>query len=179
MRRKRIVLLAVITVALTLILTACFGSPAGSGGGNGSVGETVEEINANSNLPMALLTPYEDVRDTLKQDDGLDMIDNFMSADFYADGYMISFAGFPKDDSPYCLATIEVTDGDYDVYGIKVGDDMEQAAQTLQESGYISEDDADEFVKDGVTIALSGDDSGLVEEISIEAPSKYTSGNVY
>lgn len=151
----------------------------GSATGSGGIRDTVEEVNANSNLPMALLTPYEEVRDTLEQDSSLDFINNFMSADFYADGYMLSFGGFPEDDSPYCLTTIELTDGNYDVCGVAVGGDLAQAAQTLEGYGYSAEDGTHEFVKDGVVVALSGDSSGLVEEISISVPSRYTSGNLY
>lgn len=202
MRMNRIVTITAMIVVFALILTGCVGNLAkndgtanmaeesnaskeaeenseGSAVDDKSSGNVVEEINTNSNLPMALLTPHEDVRESLEQDDSLDFINNFMSADYYADGYMLSFAGFPEDDSPYSLTTIELTGNNYDIYGVAVGDEIDQAEQVLEEYGFAAEDDSYEFVKDGVVIALSDNGSGKVEEISINVPSAYTSGNLY
>lgn len=202
MRMNRIVTITAMIVVFTLILTGCAGNLAKNDGtanmaeesnaskeveenSEGSIvddkssGNAAEEINANSNLPMALLTPYEDVRESLEQDDSLDFINNFMSADYYADSYMLSFAGFPEDDSPYCLTTIELTDGQYDICGVKVGGDIAQGAQTLEKHGFVPEGSSYEFVKDSVVISLSDDGSGVVEEISVAVPSEYTSGNLY
>ncbi len=138
--------------------------------------KTAEEINQNSGLPMALLTPHDEVRESLQLDEGMEYVPNFMSFDYYADNYMLSFSGFPTDKDASLLTEIRFSGNGYDIYGVKISDSPASAAQTFTDHGY-SENSANVFSKDDVTIVLSG--GGTITEIAISLPTSYTSGNLY
>ncbi|MDL2238539.1 hypothetical protein LJC56_12070 [Christensenellaceae bacterium OttesenSCG-928-K19] len=186
---NKTILAMVMAIALTVILLSGCGLLPGlekesevdtnsSVTGIDANSSVTDEINENSTLPLALLTPHNSVRDELQEDESLDSVNNFMSFDYYADGYMLSFSGFPEDDSEYCLTDMEITSGEYDVLGISILDDMAQAAQVLEGYGYSAkEDDPDAFMKDGVKIELDGEST--VETITIDVLTAYTSGNLY
>ena len=170
----------IVTATLALTASILLLSPAGSGivgsiRGGGATRSAAEAINAASTLPLPLLTPHAEARDALRHDAHYEYINNFMSTDYFADDHFLSFTGFPNDDSPSCLMRISWTAGDYDVFGIGIGEDMRRAAAILEEQGYGPAEDS--FIMGDIRITPSGGDT--VEEIRIYITSPYTSGNLY
>jgi len=132
------------------------------------------EVNANSRLPMPLLSS----RDGIDPDDFEQTIDNFMSFDYYTSGYMVSFAGYPTDEDGFYLTCIEFSEGEWDAFGVCIGMSRGEAVALLRAAGYEAQDAGEwEFQKDGVTIRIEGLEA--IDEIEVAVPSDYTSGRLY
>jgi len=157
------------------LLMALFAGCVGSESAVDAIEQVAQEINESSTLPMALLTPKFDIDGSYYEE----YIPNFMSFDYYGNDFMIRFCGFPTDEDDFFLTDITWTCIDYDLFGIKIGDELIKAADTLKSWGYVHTGGnyIQEFEKDGVVLELSGQE--LVEEIAIHIPSEYTSGNLY
>ena len=137
------------------------------------------EINENSNLPIALLTSHEEMREILLQNESITYIVNFMSFDYFHEDYTLIFFGFPTDENEFLLTEIILFDGTYDILGIHISDDLIQARTTLEEYGFLQNDSTSpfEYIKESVIVKVEGED--IVESISVRLPSAYTSGNLY
>ena len=137
--------------------------------------QAAKEINELSTLPMNLLSP----KSNADESGYTEYIPNFMSFDYYGKDFIISFFGFPTDEDDFFLTDISWMGPEYDLFGIKIGDEHALAAEILKSFGYLPTDEKymRGFVKDDIFIRLSGEQ--VVKEIAIHIPSKYTSGNLY
>ena len=143
--------------------------------GDASVIQVAREINEASTLPMFLLSP----RSLINPDDFESHIDNFMSFDYFGYDYSLSFYGFPTDADPYYLTEITWTNEDYDLFGLRIGDNMDDAIVSITSHGFTLTSTTlnPEFERDGVLIQLYGED--VITSIEIQFPSDYVSGNIY
>lgn len=137
-----------------------------------------DEINQNSSLPVTLLAPYQNIKNELRRE-SIDYIDNYMSFDFYFENYTLIFEGFPTDEDEFFLTEITLSGGTYNILGIHILDEMEQAKNALKEKGFHQLDSNNplQYIKENVIIELEG--TNVVEAITVEFPSAYTSGNLY
>lgn len=92
----------------------------------------VETINQNSNLPMPILTTYN--TEIISQTNH--HVDNYMSKDYYYDGYTLIFSGYPTDEDEYFLTDIELQSEKYDIFGIFINTSKNEAIQKLIEFGF-------------------------------------------
>ena len=92
----------------------------------------VQSINDNSTLPMNLLAMFEAAR---VPEHGK-FIRNYMSLDYYYDDFEIKFAGYPTDESDFCLTNIEFETSEYNVFGVTVGSSKNNVVNTLQSFGF-------------------------------------------
>lgn len=84
------------------------------------VNKKAKEINDNSILPGALLSRYYYEKSQLLFP-GSSFVENYMSFDFISDDYLVSFSGYPTDESQYRLTKIELLTDKYNICGITVG----------------------------------------------------------
>lgn len=92
----------------------------------------VQSINDNSTLPMNLLAMFEAAR---VPEHGK-FIRNYMSLDYYYDDFEIKFAGYPTDESDFCLTNIEFEIDTYNLLGITIGNAKKQVIKTLNSFGF-------------------------------------------
>ena len=97
---------------------------------------TIKDMNINSNLGFDLLSPYEDEVIEKLEKCSDECIDNYMSNDYYADGITWIFSGYPHDESSDFLTEIIVVSNKYNVYGIKVGDNISSSINTLKKINF-------------------------------------------
>lgn len=92
----------------------------------------IKTINDNSVLPMNLLTAF----DATKVPSHGKFIRNYMSFDYYFDNYEIKFAGYPTDESDFCLTNIEFETDKYKLLGITIGNTKKHVIQALNSFGF-------------------------------------------
>jgi hypothetical protein len=92
----------------------------------------IDSINESSHLPIRLLSKYKE--NAIPEHDLF--VHNFMSRDYYHNDYSIFFNGYPTDEHPYHLTTIEITSDKYNVLGISLKSSKEEIYQKLAEFGF-------------------------------------------
>ena len=92
----------------------------------------IKTINDNSVLPMNLLTAF----DATKVPSHGKFIRNYMTLDYYYNDYEIKFAGYPTDESDFCLTNIELETDKYNLLGITIGNEKKQVVETLNSFGF-------------------------------------------
>jgi hypothetical protein len=190
MKYRRVVLLCVLTGAflLTLLLVSCgagarlFGSsgssiktlPVAAYTGRDVLSQTVQEINEASTLPLPLLTSI-----SIFEPADYELLDTMMGFDFQGEGHNLRFKGFPTNQDDTFLTMISWTSEDFDLFGIKVGDDQAKAIQTLQERGYMPRvigSDC-EFEKNAISVSFEVNDPKadcpVLKKIVVFVPSSY------
>lgn len=93
----------------------------------------IETINNNSNLPLQYLSKYDETNSNLQN---YEKINNFMSINFQNDDIAFSYYGYPNDESEKYLGSISLLTNKYNILGITIGDDIEQAVAKFQEYGF-------------------------------------------
>lgn len=150
----------------------------------------IDAINGNSNLPIPYMQNPNAVNDTLQQmrDSGeYEYIDNYMSDDYYSDGVMLSFYGYPDDHCDYYLGYIALSTNRYSILGISVGDDENAAIETLKSFGFEKSDKSpnghsisgNSYWNGRISISFGTDENGTITELAIEAKSKYIGDRIY
>lgn len=144
---------------------------------------TIDQINDNSDMGLLFLTEYSSsLHDSLSS---FEYISNFMSNDYYLGEspnheLMYCFSGYPHDEAGMHLTSIELGSDKYHVLGVRVGDDVETAAQTLNDFGFENTDNHNQsFVKDDVTIKLLYFEDELIRSIEISVLTYYLGNFVY
>lgn len=85
-------------------------------------------INENSSLPFPYMLNYDELdKDELPEN--TNYIPNYMSKDYYANGYSIFFKGYPNDESDSFLTELVLESDDYEVFSVKVGDMASKAKE--------------------------------------------------
>ena len=87
----------------------------------------IKTINNNSTLPIALLVPF----DATQIPTNGKFIRNYMSLDYYYDDFEIKFAGYPTDESDFCLTNIEFETNKYNLFGMTIGISKDNVVNTL------------------------------------------------
>lgn len=135
-----------------------------------------EAVQINSNSSMAM--KYLEFANLSSQDMEQFNDDNLMektSEDGFVEGY---FFKLTPDAEDIQLTQINITGGDYHIFGIHVGDNFKEASKILEEEEYIklsSEKDTNDdkktvesFSKNGVIINLKvNNDSQIIDKISL------------
>ena len=168
--KRAITCIVLIMSLLTVSLAGC-----GKNRETDILRQEAQAINESSTLPMALLTSNEKANPAAFEE----TIANYTSFDYYGKDYVLCFCGFPTDEDSYFLTEITWTGEQYDLFGVRVGDDPAKAMETIQAQGYTLIDGGymADFEKNGVTLRLTGDT--MVKEIMIHIPTQFTSGNLY
>ena len=92
----------------------------------------VQSINDNSILPINMLSMFE----AAKVPEHGKFIRNYMSLDYYYDDFEIKFAGYPTDESDFCLTNIEFETNKYNLFGITIGNSKDNIVNTLHSFGF-------------------------------------------
>ena len=99
----------------------------------------IKKIIENSVLPYELLSDYSSFdKEKLSK---YKLVENHMSFDYYSQDdkdMILSFMGFPNDESTPKLCTIKVVDNQYNVLGLRVGEQQENLGEILSKHGYES-----------------------------------------
>jgi len=116
----------------------------------------VKEINQNSNLGYDLLSLYEDNLISKIKEECKEYVDNYMSNDYYGDGILWVFSGYPHDEAPNSFLTeIRFTSTKYDVFGIKPGDNILNSKKIMEKMGFKN---SKKYIKKGYTnVFFNGD----------------------
>lgn len=139
-------------------------------------------INNNSKLPIRYMSKYKSDEAILQK---YQKIDNYMSKDFEDTDISFSYYGYPNDESDYYLGIIELLTNRYNILGVSIGDNVEQAISKIQKYGFESEKMNRYFLitlkyKD-FTIEIKTDieDENIIDMIQLCAESEYLGNNVY
>ena len=92
----------------------------------------VQTVNQNSKLPIPILTIYNP--DKILQANKY--IPNFMSNDYYYDDYTLVFSGYPTDENDDFLTDIELHSEKFNILGIAINTNKNEAIQKLIEFGF-------------------------------------------
>ena len=83
-------------------------------------------------------------------------IDNYMSNDYHGEGIWWIFSGYPHDECAYALTETGFSSGQYNVFGIKPGDEIGDAVSVLENQGFMIKDGAQKtYAKGDLCITLS------------------------
>lgn len=142
--------------------------------------QEAQEINNNSFMGMEYLEFAGLTEESAKRFND-DMPGGKVTDDRYVQGYYFKI---PKDSIDRRLTQINITGGDYHVFGIHVGDNIEQAVEQLEQRGYNKAGTRENINRDGmlrtrfqkklVIIEISTDmDSKIIKKIAILTDSDY------
>ena len=148
--------------------------------------EIAEIINNNSILPIKYMTLFDNDDPSLKK---YDRLDNYMSKDFRDEGLFFSYYGYPNDESEFYLCEISISNKEYSILGVNIGDNMRDAISKIESYGFKVENNIDyfevSFIYDDVTITIESDienddeDNESVKSISIKTDSEYLGNRIY
>ena len=144
----------------------------------------VETINNNSNLPLTYLSRYDETNANLQN---YEKINNYMSIDFQNDDIEFSYYGYPNDESEKYLGSISLLTNKYNILGVTIGDDIEQAVAKIQEYGFKLDSNSNYYISltyEDFTIDISEDieneqGNHIIGTIELHAESEYLGNNVY
>jgi len=136
--------------------------------------QEAQEINRNSFMGVEYLE-FAGLTEESADHFNDDMPGSKVTDDGYVRGYYFKI---PKDSIDRRLTQIFITGGDYHVFGIRLGDNIEQATEKLKERGYKKTGTRENINRDGllrtrfqkklVIIELSTDmDSKIIKKIAI------------
>jgi hypothetical protein len=142
--------------------------------------QEAQEINNNSSMGVEYLE-FAGLTEESADHFNDDMPGAKGTSDGYVQGYYFKI---PKDSIDRRLTQIFITGGDYHVFGIRVGDNIEQAAEKLKERGYKKTGTRENINRDGllrtrfqkklVIIEISTDmDSQIIKKIAVLTASDY------
>ena len=146
--------------------------------------QIVETINNNSNLPLTYLSKYDETNATLQN---YEKLINFMSIDFHNDDVEFSYYGYPNDESEKYLGSFSLLTNKYNILGITIGDDIEQAVTKFQEYGFKLDPDSSYYISltyGDFIIDISEDfenekENHIIGTIKLYAESEYLGNNIY
>lgn len=143
------------------------------------VNAKVKEINENSVLPAPVLSEFSyENRDSLFPE--CEFIDNYMSFDFYAADYFISFSGYPTDENESRLTTIRLTTDKYSIYGISVGMMYCDADKIMKSFGFPKSTDSDKCCYSFPDIKIFFSVlNGIITQTDIEIGTYYVGNKIY
>lgn len=144
-----------------------------------TINAKIKEINDNSILPAAVLTEFDDEKSGLLFPEST-FIKNYMSFDYYAENYFVSFSGYPTDQDLCRLTKIEILSHKYNIYGIYVGMRDYVADNIFKSYGFSKSTDnnKDCYCFPGICISFSAPD-GAINQINIEIETYYVGNYIY
>ena len=124
---------------------------------------------------MALLMPKSDADKSGYRE----YAPHFTSFDYYGTDFISTFFRFPTNNDDFFLTDITWTGPEYDLFGVRTGDDHVQAADTLKSWGYVHTDNGhfQMFEKDGIILKLKGRE--MIAEITIHIPTESINRSLY
>lgn len=146
--------------------------------------QIIETINNNSNLPLTYLSKYDETNATLQN---YEKLINFMSIDFHNADVEFSYYGYPNDESEKYLGSITLLNNKYNILGVTIGDDIDQAVTKFQEYGFKLDPDSSYYISltyGDFTIDISEDfeneqGNHIIGTIKLYAKSEYLGNNIY
>ena len=128
----------------------------------------MEECNRESEFQLDLTLPARRMTgvEELEESHEINGRAYFLSGD----GITYTIAGYPHVMDAYHVTDISITNDTCAVYGIRVGDALEDAEAILSEWGYVldrSYPDGELYRKYDVTIELSAEEHGRVDSICV------------
>ncbi|UWV47067.1 hypothetical protein N1236_00685 [Acetivibrio thermocellus] len=108
--------------------------------------QEAQEINANSFMGMEYLE-FAGLSEERAKYFNDDMPGSKVTDDGYVRGYYFKI---PKDASDRRLTQININGGDYHVFGIRLGDSVEQAAEKLKQRGYKRIKSMEDIYREGI-----------------------------
>lgn len=181
MKKKNIIILGIIVVIVIVIIAIIVIR-------KNNVHKIADIINKNSNLPIKYMSKFDTKDSNLQK---FNKLDNYMSKDFTDEDILLSYYGYPNDESEYCLGSIGLLTNKYNILGVTVGDNMKQAITKLEKYGFKLKE-SDDYLEvtlknNDFTITMEADlensiddkDNIVIEGIEIKADSKYLGNRVY
>lgn len=148
--------------------------------------EIVDMINNNSNLPVEYLCKYKDDDSSLAE---YNELINFMSTEYKGRDIEFNYYGYPNDEAEYRLGYVSLLNNKYNILGVTIGDNMQQAISKIESYGFTIKSEDNYY---GITLVYedfsiiiksSGDSkkdkNGTVEEICISAKTEYLGNRIY
>lgn len=198
MNKKIIIgIILIIVIVLIIVVAVLFSNHSNNVETNNIINDTneneeiynenipiVETINNNSNLPLTYLSRYDETNANLQN---YEKINNYMSIDFQNDDIEFSYYGYPNDESEKYLGSISLLTNKYNILGVTIGDDIEQAVAKIQEYGFKLDSNSNYYISltyDDFTIDISEDfeneqGNHIIGTIELHAESEYLGNNVY
>lgn len=198
MNKKIIIgIILIIVIVLIIVIAVLFSNHSNNVETNNIINDTneneeiynenipiVETINNNSNLPLTYLSKYDETNAHLQN---YEKINNYMSIDFQNDDIEFSYYGYPNDESEKYLGSISLLTNKYNILGVTIGDDIEQAVAKIQEYGFKLDSNSNYYISltyEDFTIDISEDfeneqENHIIGTIELHAESEYLGNNVY
>lgn len=198
MNKKIIIgIILIIVIVLIIVVAVLFSNHSNNVETNNIINDTneneeiynenipiVETINNNSNLPLTYLSRYDETNANLQN---YEKINNYMSIDFQNDDIEFSYYGYPNDESEKYLGSISLLTNKYNILGVTIGDDIEQAVAKIQEYGFKLDSNSNYYISltyEDFTIDISEDfeneqGNHIIGTIELHAESEYLGNNVY
>ena len=198
MNKKIIIgIILIILIVLIIVIAVLFSNHSNNVETNNIINDTneneeiynenipiVETINNNSNLPLTYLSKYDETNAHLQN---YEKINNYMSIDFQNDDIEFSYYGYPNDESEKYLGSISLLTNKYNILGVTIGDDIEQAVAKIQEYGFKLDSNSNYYISltyEDFTIDISEDfeneqGNHIIGTIELHAESEYLGNNVY
>ena len=198
MNKKIIIgIILIIVIVLIIVIAVLFSNHSNNVETNNIINDTneneeiynenipiVETINNNSNLPLTYLSKYDETNAHLQN---YEKINNYMSIDFQNDDIEFSYYGYPNDESEKYLGSISLLTNKYNILGVTIGDDIEQAVAKIQEYGFKLNSNSNysaSLTYEDFTIDISEDfknehGNHIIGSIELHAKSEYLGNNVY
>jgi len=144
----------------------------------------ITELIRNSELPYELLSEYS--KFNKEELANYKLVNNYMSFDYYAQerDLILSFQGFPNDESPSRLCGLKVVDNQYNVLGIKVGDKFDGLGELdryMEKYDYegLENTYSCPYHNGKVTVDFKFENEYVIKSIDIEIQSEYLGNRIY
>ncbi len=143
--------------------------------------DVLKILNENSKLDYHLGVDYDSTVSEKLIANGFELVRNHISHDYSLKKKdvvttFVSFAGYPNDESNYALTQYKFTAKNNNLYGIKVGTNIETAEKVLEHFGY--EKFAGNYVNHKVIVSLKTL-HGEITKISIKLQSDYLGNKLF
>ena len=142
-----------------------------------------KELNNNSVIPCKLLCKYtpkihQNLIKNIKY-----FICNFMSYDYYGDGFALNFSGYPHDECDSYLTNIKISSKDYSILGIRIGDSINELDDKLIVYGYKrlarKEFERKYVYKDGHVVIKCDEENGKIATVNVSVKTFYLGNRIY
>ena len=131
-------------------------------------------INNNSTLPLKYLSKFDRKSKELSK---YELVENYMSLDYSNSDITLSFYGYPNEESDFCLSKIDILSNKYNLLGVTVGDEINEAISKIEKYGFkLEKGNTNTFKYKKFTIKLETDskkNDNKISSLYIEAESEY------
>lgn len=142
--------------------------------------QVIKLVNENSNLDFAIACELTEETENKITAQGFKFTRNYMSYDFSLNSnderLLLSFAGYPTDESYYRLTKYSFKNEKNDVFGIKIGSSRQKAEELLTSKGF--EKFGRGMTNKKLSITFDSKDD-VISSITISLESKYLGNRLY